>query len=851
MGLVKVSDLVIDELVKNGVDTIFGVTGGAVVHLFDSAQKHPDMTPVFLNHEQAASFAVEAYAKYKKGLGAGIFTTGPGATNALTGLAAAWLDSIPCIFLSGQVREDQTIKGRKLRQVGTQEIDIISMVKSITKYAVTVYNITEVRYHIQKAIFLSTRGRAGPVWIDIPVNFSWTSLEESNLSIFSAEKEFPNSNTPQLGQNNKYSTLLDSLMSAERPIILVGNGVRLSNAERQVLSFIEQTKIPFLTTWNICDFTQSNHPLNIGRPGIAGQRGANLAIQNCDFLLCLGSHLNSSITGTLHKAFAREAKIAVINIDKDELDNISVHVEYKIQADIKAFLSELSFSLKNTDKTSKGQHKWLDLCKKYQAQNFIALDYKDQIKWVNSYYFKHLISSLSKEGDSFVIDGGGTVVYSAFQSCQLKAQQRLILSTGLCSMGSGLGEAIGVAFANPGYTVYLFCGDGSFPFNMQELAVIKKHNLPIKIFVFNNQGYVSIRTTQADFLEGNYVGSSPQSGLCLPNIKKVASAFGLVYCSLNNHTGLESDLVNIIKNSGPIICEIFVSPEQEIVPRQGFIKNTDGTFRPKPLEDMYPYLERDLYKELAIITNFEPLKNSTKGQEINLLKKYPKSNRPFEERGIRKLSGNGYISINTDRNNQDTLFEQLLLQKAREFGQVYFDGDRLFGYGGYYYDPKFWSEVASDIISHYNLKSGNKVLDVGCAKGFLLHDLKKHIPKLEVHGLDFSQYAINNSIKDIRPFLKIGSAVELPYPDNEFDLVLSINTLSELKDSDCRAALREINRVSKKHSFITLNTWNSESERQAFQKWNLTAISNHSKHDWKKILYEEQCMSDYYWFTIE
>jgi acetolactate synthase I/II/III large subunit len=845
--LIKISDYIIRELYDNDIDTIFGVTGGAAVHFFDSANRHPDMSTVFFNHEQSASFAAESYAKVRNGLGAGIFTTGPGATNALTGLTAAWLDSIPTIYISGQVRADQVIGTRKVRQIGTQEVDIISMVKSVTKYAVTIKDIREVKYHLTKAIFLSKHGRPGPVWVDIPVDISWSSIEESKLIKFDSNNEFPKQDKEiTYVKSNTLQEITKSLFTAKRPLILVGYGTRLSGAENSLISFIEKHKIPIVTSWNICDIVESEHQLNLGRPGIAGQRGANLAIQNCDFLLCLGSHLNSSITGTLYDAFAREAKVVVVDIDINELDNLSIHTNWKINSDIGKFISQLDNYIEDNIKTE-SINIWHNLYIKYQGLNNFAKQLKDQEEYVNSYFFQDLVSEKTTKNDIYVVDGGGTVVYSSFQSCLIKKGQRLILSTSLCSMGSGIPESIGVACASKGKRVICFVGDGSFPFNMQELQLIKDHNISILIFVLNNNGYVSIRTTQADFLDSNFVGSNSESGLSLPKVKSVANSFGIEYSMLSNHAEVIDQVDSILDKRGPLICEVMISPSQEIVPRQGFVKNNDNSFSPRPLEDMYPFLDRDLYKSLMVVGEWKINNSANLGCEIDLLKNYPKTTRLVEERDARrKLSSHQYISI---KNNDDKIFEQLLLKKAREFGDIYFDGDRLYGYGGYYYDQKYWYKVAADIIEFYKLNSDANILDIGCAKGFLLHDLKSQLPKLNVFGIDISEYAVNLAMPSIADSIQVGDITKLPFEDNYFDLVISINTLSELDDIGCRGGIREIERVSKKNSFIIVNAWSNNIERDNLMKWNLTALSNHSKNEWKNIFNEEKYSGDYYWFT--
>jgi acetolactate synthase I/II/III large subunit len=842
---IKISDLVIETLQKEGVNIFFGVTGGAVVHFFDSISKRKGVSSIFFNHEQSAAFAVEAYAKSKKGIGAGIFTTGPGATNALTGLAAAWLDSIPCVFISGQSRTTSTIGQRNLRQVGTQEVNIVEMVKPITKYAVTVRHLHEVKYHLHKAIFLARHGRAGPVWIDIPVDISWSSIIKTELKDFDSKREYPTDNSNALN-----ASLLKKLQSflndSKRPLLVIGQGARLAGVENELKEIIEKFSIPFVTTWSMCDFLESDHLLNIGRLGISGQRGANLAVQNCDTLICIGTHLNNSITGTLFDAFAREAKVVVVNIDKDEIDNIPVKVDLKINCDVKDFLIEFSSLGKLLIKNKT----WLTKCISYSELNDFSEKYADIQEGINSLYFKKVISDKANENTIFVTDGGGTNVYSSFQACFNKKNQKLILSTGICSMGSGLPEAIGVYFANPECPIICFIGDGSFPFNMQEFQLVKDLKLPIKFFILNNNGYTSIKTTQADFLGGNFIGSSPDAGIHLIDIEKAASCFGIDYCLLNNNNQMMSELDKILDSNEAIICEIILSNDEIIEPRQGYKPSDDG-FLPQPLEDMYPFLDETLFDELMIVNPWKKQKIIVDKREVDLLKKYPKPTRPIHSRGKRKLSGKGYIDLEPNNpNNTETIFEQLLLKKAKEFGDVYFDGDRLFGYGGYEYDIKYWNEVAKDIISYYKLKPGDKVLEIGCAKGFLLHDLCENLPGLIVKGLDLSDYAKDNAIPEVKDMIEIGDASNLPFKDNEFDLVLAINTLSELDERSCRKALKEIERVKIKNSFITLNSWSDEESRKRFTQWNITGSTNFSKKAWLKVFEEESYTGNYNWFIL-
>jgi acetolactate synthase-1/2/3 large subunit len=848
----KVSDAVISELKNAGIDTVFGVTGGAVVHFFDSIEKMEGIQSLFFNHEQAASFAVESYAKARKSLGAGIFTTGPGATNALTGLAAAWLDSVPCVFISGQVRTNQTIAGRKLRQVGTQEIDILAMVKDLTKYAVTVYEPSEALYHIQKGLYLAQNGRPGPVWVDIPVDVSWTYLPKSEYKLFDPidEQDLFNSPKPAPAPKLVVAEVANLLKSAKRPLVVAGNGLRLAGAESELLSLVEHYQIPTVATWAVCDWLPSSHPLHFGLPGLSGHRGANLAVQNSDLILAIGSHLNATIVGTRPEFFAREAQIVVVDIDANELEYCPVGIDVAVNTDAKSFLAEFSDQLRTSATFKPGQwSEWINRCNQYKSFNQIALDYTHSKQFVNSYYFNHVMSEMTSPGGIFVIDGGGSVVYAAFQSCRLKENQRLILSTGLCSMGSGIPEAIGVHCAQPEKQVYCLVGDGSFPFNMQELQTIKNHNMPIKIFVYNNDGYVSIRTTQQDFLEGRVVGSSPKSGLNLPDVKKVAEAFDLRYHLINRHEDVTTTLQKILKHTGPVLCEIIVAPDQEIVPRQGFAPRDDGTFDPRPIEDMYPFLDREKFKQLMIVSELDYSRENPLGREINLLKNYPQSRRPVELRSQQKRSRTASTSL--DESGQmvsENLFEQMILERAKKFDKSYFDGGRDQGYGGYRYDKKYWRKVAQDIAGHYRLKSGDRVLEVGCAKGFLLHDLQQCVPGLIIQGLDISEYAISQAPATVRHDLVVGDAKALPFNDKSFDLVLAINTLSELAEADLVSALNEIGRVAKGRSFVTLNAWRNPRERNRLMKWNLTALTNKSVAGWKSMLKAIEYKGDYSWF---
>ena len=598
--IIKASDLVISKLVEAGVDTFFGVTGGAAVHFFDSVDKNKSAKSLFLNHEQSASFAVEAYAKIKKGLGAGIFTTGPGATNAITGLAAAWLDSTPCIFISGQSRINSTINGRNIRQVGTQEIDIVSMVASITKYAVTIRDISELSYHLDKAIYLAQDGRKGPSWIDIPVDISWSDIDLSKQRVFLPTKsKILQEKTPT---GTKFGeTIRKVLNNSDYPLIIVGQGIRSAGVEHKLKSIIEHEGLHFTVTWAMSDFCETDNPLFMGQLGISGQRGANMAVQNSDALICLGTHLNNSITGANYELFAPKAKKIIVSNDRNELEAMNVTADHYFCLNLELALQGWP-SLSESD-TLKLNSNWSKYCTKYKDLNDLSGKFKGDDRRISSYYLKDFISRRSKGDTIFVTDGGGTNVYSSHQSLRIKEQQRMVLSTGICAMGSGLPEAIGVAFASNHSPTICFVGDGSFPFNVQELQVIQNLKLDIKIFVLNNFGYTSIKTTQNDFLMGNLIGSdagNSRDSVHTLNVENISRAFQMSFRKISTNFELHEQLDEILSFDGPNITEVIIDADEIVEPRQGFKANQTGAYSAQPLYDMYPFMDTKELNKLLI-----------------------------------------------------------------------------------------------------------------------------------------------------------------------------------------------------------------------------------------------------------
>ena len=594
----KLTDFVAEFLANQGIEHVFGLTGGAVVHLFDSLEKHPRIQPIYNHHEQAASFAAEAYSRVTNNLGVAFVTTGPGGTNAITGLLAAHLDSVPCIYVSGQSRFEQTSRGKPVRQIGTQEFDIISLVSNITKYAVMVDDPKNIKYCLQKAVYLARTGRPGPVWIDIPLNFQWTDIQPNELKEFYPD-HITEDKTSELYLRKSVEQCFELILKAKRPLIMAGYGIRLSHAETEFKELILKLKVPFVSGWNTRDLLPTNDPLYAGLIGVAGQRGGNLAIQNCDLLLAIGSHLSIGLTGTNFNAFAREAKKVAVDIDPIELDNGNIKVDLKIQCDAKLFLSEIEKLTKKNKELDISF--WREKCLKYKSYNSIPKEWWNQKEFVNPYIFIDFLSDQLSSDDVIVVDGGGTALYMSFQALKIKKGQRLIVSSAVGSMGTGLPESIGACFANNCMRTICMTGDGSLQLNIQELQTICHHNLPIKLFVFNNEGYLAIRHTQDGFLESEYTGTCSSGGLSLPDFQKVGQAYGLKIIRINNNHELKDKIKLALEEKGPVLCEIMISPNQQLIPRQGFYQKKDGTFAGKSLEDMDPPLERKEFLENMVV----------------------------------------------------------------------------------------------------------------------------------------------------------------------------------------------------------------------------------------------------------
>jgi len=593
----RVADYIIKFIAQLGVKHIFSIPGGGSMHLNDAVGRNTNVQHISTHHEQALAMAVEAYSRVK-GFGVGLVTTGPGGTNAITGIAGAWIDSTPCMIISGQIARKDTILNTKLRQRGVQEVDIISIVKPITKYAEMVTSANEIKYHLQKAVYLAKSGRAGPVWLDIPLDIQGTLIDEKALKEFIPSAKDKINCDSQQELKEKTAECIEILKNAKRPIFWVGNGLRLSGAQKEFEQLIKKVKIPVLTTWNGADLIENEHELYIGRPGLFGQRGANFAAQNADMIITIGNRLSIPQTGYNFKAFARAAKKVFVDIDKSELMDKPFKADIAINADAKDFLIELG---RQANKLNKYNAKdWIHICKNWNVKYPMVLpEYREKNEYVNSYVFIDRLSDELDNSDVIVTDMG-TSFTTTFQAFKVKRQQRLFTSSGLASMGFGLPGAIGACFANDKKRTICLTGEGSFMFNIQEMQTVMHHALPIKIFLFNNKVYLSVKLMQDTNFGGLRVGSDEKSGISFPDMSKVAQAFGFRTFKISNHSELDK-INSVLETDGPVFCEVLLDPDEILSPRLKSYVKKDGSLSQSPLEDMWPFLEREEFKENMIV----------------------------------------------------------------------------------------------------------------------------------------------------------------------------------------------------------------------------------------------------------
>lgn len=597
---VKVSDYIVKFLVDEGIRHVFLVSGGANLPIVDSLARNMDIDYVCTLHEQTAAMAAEAYARVTGNIGAAVVTTGPGGTNAITGVLGAWQDSIPCVVISGQTRSDR-LEDKPIRQLSIQGLDIVSVIKPITKYSVTIRNSGEIKYHLRKASYIARSGRPGPVWLDIPLDIASALVEVDELPSFDPS-ELKQECLSGAQLTEKVGEVVNLIAKSERPIILVGTGVRLSKAEDEMLQLIELLKVPYVCSFNIQDLASHCNPLYMGSPGVFGVRYANFAVQNSDLLLSVGSRLSMTQTGHNYKAFARAATKVVVDIDKNELGKGTVIPDFPIHCSAKIFLTELLRQLaERNDWAMKDISPWLVRCLQWKARYPVVLpEFRSQDSYVNSYVF---IDTLSEEldGNDVIVLANGTAFTGTFQSFKVKKGQRIFHCGGSSPMGFCLPGAIGACFGIGRKRTICITGDGSIQLNLQELQTIVYHDLPIKIFMLNNEGYLAIRITQKDWFNSRYAASSKEGGLSLPHMRKVAAAYGIKTERIDNHSELRQKIRSVLNAKGPIFCEVIMDPNQPLIPYLGYSKRKDGSRYPSPLEDMSPLLARKEFFDNMII----------------------------------------------------------------------------------------------------------------------------------------------------------------------------------------------------------------------------------------------------------
>jgi acetolactate synthase-1/2/3 large subunit len=580
----RLADWVIQYLAEQGIGHAFTVCGGGSIFLNDALAKAKDMKYVACHHEQAASMAAEGYARVRTGLGLAVVTSGPGGTNAITGVAGAWTDSVPMIVLSGQVFTGQTVYGHDgLRSNGVQEINIVPMVRHITKYAVQVRDPATIRRELERAVHLAKSGRPGPVWLDIPADVQNAKIEPDEMEGFNP----PQAQHPE-GLEVKVAALVQLLHTAKRPLIHVGQGVRLAGATAEFFELLEQTGIPVVTARNANDLIDSDHPQYIGRPGTFAQRGANFAVQTCDLYIAIGTRLCLAQTGYNAKDYARNARVVVVDVDQAELDKDTVPIYLKVRADARHFLKALVAELDG--ERLPDWKPWLERCKAWQAKYPPVTEEQRKSAKVNSYA---LVEELSKQlgPEDVVVTDMGFAFQNTHQAFRVKQGQRLFTNGGLAAMGWGLPAAIGAAVGS-GKRVTCIAGDGGFMFNAQELSTLKHHGLPVKIFLLNNGGYLTMKQSQEHAFDG-YMGSDEKSGLSFPNFMKLTEAHGVRYLHLNRSEQARGVVAATLKTAGPMLCEVMMDPNQPQVPKSVNRRDEAGNIKQTPIEDAHPYLPRE------------------------------------------------------------------------------------------------------------------------------------------------------------------------------------------------------------------------------------------------------------------
>jgi len=593
----RVADYIADFIEQIGVKNVFLLPGGGAMHLVDAVGKNDNIVVVACLHEQAAAISAEAYSRISENIGVAMVTTGPGATNAITAVAGAWIESVPLIIISGQCKRSDMLRDSPLRQKGVQEVDIVKMVKSITKFSIIVENPEDIRSVMEQAYYIAKDGRAGPVWIDVPLDVQGSPVVMNDLLPWSEE----DINVAKI-KTISYKTvqnIKDLINCAERPLILAGHGIRLANSTKAFREWVEELGVPVVSTWNALDLLPYDHPLYVGRPGVVALRGPNFAVQNCDLLISIGCRLDNIITAYNSKGFAREAKKVVVDVDSNEISKLEMDIEISIVADAGDFFNAVK-EIKITP--SENQEKWRLVCNDWKLRYAINDGKPFPKKGIISHY--HLANALSENipKDTLISTGSSGLAVEAFYTAfRNKPGQRVFLTSGLGAMGYGLPSAIGACFANNKKPMIAIESDGSLQLNIQELATVKAFNLPIVLVIMNNDGYASIRNTQRNYFEERYVGTGPESGLVLPDLEKLALTYDIEFQRIIDASELNTSLQKYMKSMNPVIIDVRLIKNEVLLPKVSALPQEDGSIFSMPLEDMTPLLTlKELESEMLV-----------------------------------------------------------------------------------------------------------------------------------------------------------------------------------------------------------------------------------------------------------
>jgi len=588
----KASDVVADFLAEHKIKKVFGIIGSGNAHLFDSITRKGYTEIVCVHHEQAAVMAAQTYYRITGVVTACILTTGAGSANGVTGVVSAWMDSMPVLILSGNENSRFTLPSNPLRIWGIQGYDSTAMVEKVTKYSRRVMEPQDIRMELEKAYDTARSGRPGPVWLDIPMNIQAAPVDLATLTP-SAQ---PMAKAP-LVSASEIERVIGMLKSAKRPLIWLGHGIRLAGGASLVEPLIDQLGVPALVSWAGIDLLPSDHPLNMGRAGIYGQRSANFVLQNCDFLLTIGTRLAVPQVGYDLTEFARAAQVVTVDIEANEARKHGARIELPIVADAGEFIQALSKAYGSQKRDEVSSSAWLKQCREYQEKfPWVGPEHADRDGFINSYPFMEKLNRYFKP-DQIVVTDMGTALLSGHQVLKFKRGQRLMTSTGLGEMGYGLPAAMGASFARDRGEVMCLNCDGGMMMNLQELQTIAHHKLPIKIIIFNNDGYLMIKHTQKALFSGRYSGTDTRSGVTCPDFSKLATAFGFPSFQIRTWKDMEEVMPKVQAETGPVICEVFTHPEQPLVPKLGLAPQKDGSIISPPLEDLSPFLPRAVVRD--------------------------------------------------------------------------------------------------------------------------------------------------------------------------------------------------------------------------------------------------------------